>query len=163
MRTIEGSLDGSGLRVVIVAARFDKAGVIDALIEGAVETAAECSIAADALTLVRVPGALELPAAAQRLAASGEYDAIVCIGSVVRGETSHFDYVAGESARGIADVSREFGLPVTFGVITADTDEQAQARAGGDVRNNGREAMLAAVEMAILFQQLPTAGGGTSS
>ena len=163
MQTIEGSHDGSGLRIAIVAARFDKSGVIDDLIEGAVTTAAECSVADDALTLARVPGAFELPAAAQRLAASGRYDAIVCIGSVVRGETSHFEFVAGESARGIADVSREFGLPVTFGVITADTDEQAQARAGGDVRNSGREAMLAAVEMAILFRQLPTSGGGISS
>ena len=161
MRTIEGSLGGSGLRVAIVAARFDKAGVIDGLIAGAVETAAECSVADDALTLVRVPGAFELPAAAQRLAASGGYDAIVCIGAVVRGETPHFEYVAGEAARGIADVSREFGLPVSFGVITADTEGQARARAGGDVRNNGREAMLAAVEMAILFQRLPSAGGGT--
>ena len=163
MQTIAGSHDGSDLRIAIVAARFDKSGVIDALIEGAVKTAAECRVADDALTLARVPGAFELPAAAQRLAASGQYDAIVCIGSVVRGETSHFDFVAGESARGIADVSREFGLPVTFGVITADTDEQARARAGGNVRNSGREAMLAAVEMAILFQQLPTAGRGTSS
>jgi 6,7-dimethyl-8-ribityllumazine synthase len=162
VRTIEGSSDGSGLRIAIVAARFDKSGVMDALIEGAVKTAAECNVSSDATTLVRVPGAFELPAAAQRLAASGDYDAIVCVGSVVRGETSHFDFVAGEAARGISDVSREFGLPVTFGVITADTDEQARARAGGDVRNSGREAMLAAVEMAILFQQLPTAGGGKS-
>ena len=103
---------------------------------------------------VRVPGAFELPAAARRLAAGGGYDAIVCLGAVIRGETPHFDYVAGESARGIADAARDFDLPVTFGVITADTEQQARARAGGSAGNKGREAMLAAIEMATLFAGL---------
>jgi 6,7-dimethyl-8-ribityllumazine synthase len=155
VRLIEGTLDGSGLRIAIIASRFDKANVLDALIDGATSAASECNVPDDALDLVRVPGAFELPMTARRLAASDAYDAIVCIGSVVRGETAHFDYVAGEAARGIADAAADFDLPVTFGVITADTDEQAQARAGGDVRNTGREAMLAAVEMAMLFAQLP--------
>ena len=165
MRTLEGTGDGSELRLAIVASRFDKAQVMERLIEGAVEAACECGVPEQSLDLVRVPGAFELPAAARRLGASGRYDAIVCVGSVVRGETPHFDYVAGESARGIAAASREFGLPVTFGVITADTEDQARERAGGAAGNRGREAMLAAVEMATLFTRLPhailpeTAGG----
>ncbi len=154
MRTIEGSLDGAGLRVAVVASRFDKAQVMERLIEGAVGTAGECGLPEDGLDLVRVPGAFELPAAARRLAASGRYDAIVCVGAVIRGETPHFDYVAGEAARGISEAARDFDLPVTFGVITADTEEQARERAGGEAGNKGREAMLAAIEMATLFAGL---------
>lgn len=154
MRIIEGSLDGAGLRVAVVASRFDKAQVMERLIEGAVGTAGECGLPEDGLDLVRVPGAFELPAAARRLAASGRYDAIVCVGAVIRGETPHFDYVAGEAARGISEAARDFDLPVTFGVITADTEEQARERAGGEAGNKGREAMLAAIEMATLFAGL---------
>ena len=161
MRTIEGPLDGSALRLAIVASRFDKANVIDRLIEGAVQTAGECDVPDDALDLVRVPGALELPVTARRLAVTLRYDAIVCVGAVIRGETPHFDYVAGEAARGIADAARDFGVPVTFGVITADTEQQARERAGGKAGNRGREAMLAAIEMATLFAALP--GGNQSS
>ena len=102
------------------------------------------------LDVVWVPGAFELPMAARWLAESGEYDAIACVGAVIRGETPHFDFVAGEAARGIAEVAREWGLPVTFGVITSDNLAQAQARSGGAVGNKGREAMLAAIEMATL-------------
>jgi 6,7-dimethyl-8-ribityllumazine synthase len=160
VRTLEGSHDGSGLRIAVIASRFDKANVVDALIEGAVSTALECGIADGSLDLVRVPGAFELPAAARRLAASGRYDALACVGAVIRGETSHFDYVAGEAARGIADASSQFGLPVTFGVITADNDDQARARAGAD-RNMGRDAMLAAVEMAMLWARLAEEGEGS--
>ena len=154
MRTIEGPVDGSGLRLAVVASRFDKALVLDRLIEGATVTAREYGVQDDALDVVRVPGAFELPVAARRLAASGRYDAIVCIGSVVRGETPHFDYVAGEAARGIQDAARDFDMPITFGVITADNDEQARERAGGKVGNKGSEAMLAAIEMATLFARL---------
>ena len=154
MRTIEGPLDGSGLRLAVVASRFDKAKVLDRLIEGAVKTASECGLPEDALDVVRVPGAFELPAAARRLASSGRYDAIVCIGAVVRGETPHFEYISGESARGIAEAARDFDLPVTFGVITADTEEQARERAGGRAGNKGSEAMLAAIEMATLFARI---------
>ena len=151
MRTVEGSLDGSGLRLALIVSRFDKAQVIDRLIEGAVETARQCGLPEDGLDLVRVPGAFELPVAARRLAASGLYDAIVCVGAVVRGETPHFDYVAGEAARGISEAARDFDLPVTFGVITADTEQQARERAGGEAGNKASEAMLAAIEMATLF------------
>ncbi len=160
MRTIEGPLDGSALRLAIVASRFDKANVIERLIEGAVQTAEECGVPDDALDLVRVPGALELPVTARRLAATDRYDAIVCVGAVVRGETPHFNYVAGEAARGIADAARDCGVPVTFGVITADTEQQARERAGGKAGNKGRDAMLAAIEMATLFAALP---GGSQS
>ncbi len=160
MRTIEGPLDGSALRLAIVASRFDKANVIERLIEGAVQTAGECGVPDDALDLVRVPGALELSVTARRLAVTDRYDAIVCVGAVVRGETPHFNYVAGEAARGIADAARDFGVPVTFGVITADTEQQARERAGGKAGNKGREAMLAAIEMATLFATLP---GGNQS
>ncbi|MEE8337115.1 MAG: 6,7-dimethyl-8-ribityllumazine synthase [Dehalococcoidia bacterium] len=155
MRTIEGALDGSALRLAIVASRFDKANVIERLIEGAVQTAGECGVPDDALDLVRVPGAFELPVVARRLAVTDLYDAIVCVGAVIRGETPHFNYVAGEAARGIADAARDFGVPVTFGVITADTEQQARERAGGKAGNKGREAMLAAIEMATLFAALP--------
>ena len=160
MRTIEGPLDGSALRLAIVASRFDKANVIERLIEAAVQTAGECGVPEDALDLVRVPGAFELPLTARRLAMTDLYDAIVCVGAVVRGETPHFNYVAGEAARGIADAARDCDVPVTFGVITADTEQQARERAGGKAGNKGREAMLAAIEMATLFAALP---GGKQS
>ena len=154
MRTIEGSLDGSGLRLAIVASRFDKAGVMDRLIEGALDAARQCGVAEQALDLVRVPGAFELPVAARRLAASGRYDAIVCVGAVIRGQTPHFEYVAGEAARGIAEAARDFDLPVSFGVITADDEQQARERVGGRAGHRGREAMLAAIEMATLSATL---------
>ena len=153
MAVFEGPLDGSELRVAVVVSRFNEL-ITERLLEGAKRTASEHGVTEDALDVVWVPGAFELPMAAQRLAESGQYDAIACVGAVIRGETPHFDFVAGEAARGVADVAREFGLPVTFGVITSDTVEQAQARAGGAVGNTGREAMLAAIEMATLFRIL---------
>jgi len=149
MRTLEGPLDGAGLRVAIVVSRFNEL-ITERLLQGAVAAAREHGIADDALDVVWVPGAFELPAAARWLAQSGRYDAIACMGAVIRGETPHFDYVAGEAARGISAAAREFELPVTFGVVTANTVEQARARAGGAVGNRGREAMLAAIEMATL-------------
>jgi 6,7-dimethyl-8-ribityllumazine synthase len=149
VRTLEGPLDGAGLRLAVVVSRFNEL-ITERLLQGAVETARECGVYDDSLDVVWVPGAFELPTAALWLANSARYDAIACVGAVIRGETPHFDFVAGEAARGIAQVARESGLPVTFGVITADTLTQAQARAGGAVGNKGREAMLAAIEMATL-------------
>lgn len=148
-RTFEGPLDGASLRVAVVVSRFNEL-ITEKLLAGAVDTALECGVPDESIDVVWVPGAFELPMAAQWLADSGAYDAIACVGAVIRGETPHFDFVAGEAARGIADVARESGLPVTFGVITSDTLAQAQARAGGTVGNKGREAMLAAIEMATL-------------
>jgi 6,7-dimethyl-8-ribityllumazine synthase len=149
VRTLEGPLNGAGLRLAIVVSRFNEF-ITERLLQGAIETAYECGVADRDIDVVWVPGAFELPTAALWLADSRRYDAIACVGAVIRGETPHFDFVAGEAARGIADVARESGLPVTFGVITADTLAQAQARAGGAAGNKGREAMLAAIEMATL-------------
>ena len=106
------------------------------------------------MRVVWVPGAFELPQAAARLAAAGDVDALVCVGCVIRGETPHFDYVAGEAARGISEVGRSTGVPTTFGLITANTREQAEARAGGAVGNRGEEAALAALELLMLFADL---------
>ncbi len=149
MRTLEGPLDGAGLRVAVVVSRFNEL-ITERLLKGATDTAIESGVAGDDIDVVWVPGAFELPMAAQWLASTDRYDAIACVGAVIRGQTPHFDFVAGEAARGIGSVALEFGVPVTFGVITSDTLEQAQARAGGVVGNKGREAMLAAIEMATL-------------
>jgi 6,7-dimethyl-8-ribityllumazine synthase len=156
VRTVEGTIDGSGLRVAIVVARFNEL-ITERLLQGAVDTAREHGVADEAIEVVWVPGAFELPMAAQRLARSARFDAIACCGAVIRGETPHFDFVAGEAARGVARVALESGLPVTFGVITSDNVEQAQARAGGAVGNKGREAMLAAIEMANVLNAIDAA------
>ncbi len=153
MATFEGSLDGSGQRLAIVVSRFNEI-VTEPLLRGAIATARDRGIDDEALDVVRVPGAFELPQAARRLAEQGAYDAIVCLGAVVRGETPHFDYVCSEAARGITLVSQEFNLPVTFGVLTCDTMEQARARAGGSAGNKGDEAMRAAIEMVNVFKTI---------
>ena len=144
--------------MAIVVSRFNET-ITEQLLRGAADTAVEHGVPVDSIDVTWVPGAFELPMAARRLAATGRYDAIVCTGAVIRGETPHFDFVAGEAARGIMDVSRDFPIPVTFGVITSDNVEQAQARAGGAVGNKGREAMLAAIEMATLFPLIAGAEG----
>lgn len=156
MRVIEGPLDGSALRVAVVVSRFNEM-ITEKLLQGATATALEHGVPEDRIDVVWVPGAYELPMAARRLASTGRYDAIACTGAVIRGQTPHFDFVAGEAARGILDVARDFSIPVTFGVITSDNVEQAQARAGGAVGNKGREAMLAALEMATLFPLIDAA------
>ena len=155
--------EGRELRLALVVSRYHGA-VTGALREGAEAAAREGGVAPGALHVVEVPGAFELPVAARRLAASGRYEAIACVGAVVRGGTPHFDYVAGEAARGIAEVARDFTLPVTFGLITADTQRQARERARGAgsgwAGNKGHEAMGAAIEMARLFRQIDAADGG---
>ncbi len=153
MATYEGDLDASQLRLAVVVSRFNER-VTSRLLDGAREAAREHGLPDDRLDVVHVPGAFELPQAARRLAALARYDAIACVGAVIRGETPHFDFVAGEAARGVAQVAADFDLPVTFGVITADTGAQARERAGGAVGNKGREAMLAAIEMANLLPQI---------
>ena len=134
------------MRIGIALARFNQA-VTDRLIAGALEALVQQGVADDAIDVATVPGAFELPLCAQRLASTGRYDALICLGAVVRGETPHFDFVAGEAARGIAEISRRFDLPVAFGLLTTDTIEQALARAGGDRGNKGAEAALTALEM----------------
>jgi 6,7-dimethyl-8-ribityllumazine synthase len=154
MRTITGNFEADGARFAVVATRWNDT-VVDRLVEGALEVLRDCGVAEDDITLVRVPGAFELPLACDRLAESGDYDAVIALGAVIRGETPHFDYVAGECARGLSVTALEYAIPVTFGVITADTVEQAEARAQPDEdHNKGVEAATAAVEMVSLLRQL---------
>ncbi len=153
-RTIEGGFAGEHLKVAIVASRFNEA-IVERLVDGALDCLKRHAVPDEYVTVTWVPGAFELPQAANRLARSGEFDAIVCVGAVIRGDTPHFDYVAGEAARGVGDVALATGIPVTFGVLTTDSIEQADDRAGGKMGNKGFEAALAALEMANLFAALP--------
>jgi 6,7-dimethyl-8-ribityllumazine synthase len=154
IRTFEGSFDGRHLRVAVVASRFNRA-IASRLVEGALDCLRRHGVEEQDISLVWVPGAFELPAASRRVAASGEVDAVVCVGSVIRGETPHFDYVAGEAARGIGAASEATGIPIAFGVLTTDDVEQAEERAGGKAGNKGFDAAMAAIEMANLFAGLP--------
>lgn len=153
IRTIEGGRSAKGLRIAIVAARFNHF-VVDKLLAGAVETLTQAGISSQDLDIVRVPGAFELPLAARKLAASHNYDAVITLGAVIRGGTPHFDYVAGECARGVSQAARDSGVPVIFGVLTCDTLEQATERSGGAHGNKGADSALAAVEMADLLRKL---------
>lgn len=153
VRVHSGTLDAAGLRVGIVAARFNEA-VVSSLVDGAVDALLRHKALPGDIQVAWVPGAFELPVVLERLAASGEVDALVALGCVVRGATPHFDYVAGECASGAAAVSRTHGLPIAFGVLTTDTWEQAVERAGGKLGNKGAESALAAVETARLLQSL---------
>ncbi len=150
-RTLQAGPSGDGLRIGVALARFNQA-VTDRLLAGALEALGHHGVADDAIDVVLVPGAFELPLCAERMAATGRYDALVCLGAVVRGETPHFEYVAGEAARGIGDVARRHDLPVAFGVLTTDTIEQALARAGGARGNKGYEAAVTALEMVHLLR-----------
>jgi len=149
----KGGLTARGCRFAVVASRFHEE-IGKRLVEGAREALRRHGVADKDVLVVWVPGAFELPQAALALARRRLVDALVCVGCVIRGETPHFEYVAGEAARGLADVARLTGLPVTFGVITANTTEQAVERAGGRVGNRGEEAALAALELVALFQSL---------
>jgi len=142
-----------GARFAIVAARFN-GEITDALLEGAVATLAEHGVPDDHVSVVRVPGAYEIPITAKRLAASGRYEAIIALGAVVRGGTPHFEYVAGECARGVGRVALDEDVPVIFGVLTTDTDSQALDRAGGKEGNKGHEAAVAGLEMVTLLRRL---------
>jgi len=145
------SIDGA--RFAIVAARFN-AVITDALLDGAAATLAEHGVPDDHVSVVQVPGAFEIPITAKRLAASGRYEAIIALGAVVRGATPHFEYVAGECARGVSRVALAENVPVIFGVLTTDNDEQARERAGGKEGNKGCEAALAGLEMVTLLRRL---------
>lgn len=151
VQVTEYSIDGA--RFAIVASRFN-ATISDALLEGAVATLAEHGVPDDHVSVVQVPGAFEIPITAKRLAASGRYEAIIALGAVVRGGTPHFEYVAGECARGVAAVALAEDVPVIFGVLTTDTEDQARERAGGGEGNKGSEAALAGLEMVTLLRRL---------
>ena len=149
-----GSLDGVGLRIAVVVARFN-GFITERLLTGARRAFRACRVAEADIAVVWAPGAFELPLLAQRLARSRQFDAVVCLGCVIRGETAHFEHVATASARGILDAGLVSGIPVVFGVLTTDTVEQARARSGTETNNKGEEAVRTAVEMANLMRQLP--------
>ena len=153
---LQGGSDGAGLRVAVVVANFNDF-ITSRLLEGARAALARSGVRDDDITIARVPGAFELPLVAKRLAESGQQDAVICLGAVIRGETGHYEHVAGEAAKGIANAALSSGVPVIFGVLTTDTLEQAINRAGGKSGNNGYNAGLAAVEMANLTRALDTA------
>jgi len=153
MRTFEGDLLGRGRRFAIVIARFNEA-IGRRLFEGAVDGLRRHGIADEDIAVAWVPGAFEIPLVAQRLAATGKYDAVICLGAVIRGATPHFEYVAGNAASGVAAASRETGVPVIFGVLTTDTIEQAVERSGTKAGNNGFGAAVAAIEMANVLDAI---------
>ncbi len=148
---IEGNLSSQGLRIALVASRFNSF-VTDRLVEGAIDAIVRTGGDPEELRIYKVPGAFEIPLVAKRLAASERFDAVVCLGAVIRGSTPHFDYVASEVAKGVAQVALETGVPVSFGVLTTDTLEQAIERAGSKAGNKGFEAAMAAVETANLLR-----------
>ena len=152
-KIIEGKLDAKGLRVGLLVSRFNSF-ISDRLVEGAVDALLRHGADKEAIDIVRVPGAFEIPPAAQQMAKSGRFDAIICLGAVIRGATPHFDYVSAEVSKGIASVSLEAGIPVAFGVLTTDTIEQAIERAGSKAGNKGFDAAMAAIEMANLYKAL---------
>ena len=147
---IEGDLQAAGKRFGIIVSRFNSF-VSERLLEGALDTLLRSGADDGAIDVVRVPGAFEIPIMAQKMAKAGNYDALICLGAVIRGATSHYDLVANEAAKGIAQVGMETGVPVIFGVLTTDTIEQAIERAGSKAGNKGSEAALAAIEMINLL------------
>jgi len=152
MRIYEGSLDGVGLRIALVASRFNES-VVRQLVAGASDCLRRHGVADDDVELAWVPGAYEIPIVARRLASSGRFDAIVALGCVVRGQTAHFDYVAGQAAE-VGRIAASTGIPIAFGVLTTETFEQALDRAGGKLGNKGWDAALAAIETARLMAEL---------
>jgi 6,7-dimethyl-8-ribityllumazine synthase len=150
---LSGERDVSGFRFAIVVTRWNEA-YTSRLLDGAQEALRECRATEDAVEVFKVPGAFELPLACLKAAESGRFDAVIALGLVLRGETPHFDFVAGEAARGITDASLITGVPVLFGVITADTEQQAEDRCGTRSTNKGYEAAIAAVEIVDLYRRM---------
>lgn len=153
MTTYEGSLTGNDGKYALVVGRWNSF-VVEHLVNGAIDTLLRHGIEESQLTIVRVPGAFEIPLACQRLAVKGGFDAIIALGAVIRGGTPHFEHVAGECTKGISQVSLEHGVPITFGVLTVDSIEQAVERAGTKAGNKGAEAAISALEMVNLFKQI---------
>ena len=154
MTDYEGQLRGDGLRVAIAASRFNDF-ITERLLSGARDGLRRHGVDEDSITVAWAPGAFELPLVAQRLAASGDYDAVICIGAVIRGATGHYEHVAGQCAAGIERVQLDTGVPVIFGVLTTENVEQAIERAGTKAGNKGFESAMTAIEMADLLRQLP--------
>ncbi len=153
MAEFSGTPSGRGRRFAVLASRFNEV-ITQRLVDGALDALVKHGAVFEDVDIVWVPGAWELPAAARRLLVTERYDAVVALGAVIRGETPHFEYVAGEASRGLADASAEFDTPIGFGLLTCDNMAQAEARAGGEHGNKGWEAALAALEMVDLFTQL---------
>ena len=153
IKTIEGAMTTSGARICLVVTRWNSF-IVDSLEAGAIDTLKRHGVAETDINIVRVPGAFELPLVLEKIAAKGEYDAIVALGAVIRGGTPHFEYVAGECVKGMAQVMLKHGVPIAFGVLTVDSIEQAIERAGTKAGNKGGEAAAAAIEMVNLLRQL---------
>lgn len=153
MKLYEGKLVSKDIKIGIVAARFNEF-ITSKLLGGAVDALKRHDVDDDNIEVAWVPGAFEIPVAAQRMAQSKKYDAIICLGAVIKGATSHYDYVCAEVSKGVASVSLQFGLPVMFGVLTTDNIEQAIERAGTKAGNKGYDCALSAIEMANLFRQI---------
>jgi 6,7-dimethyl-8-ribityllumazine synthase len=154
VRVFEGRLAGTGMRVAVVCARFN-GFITDALLAGARDTLRRTGVADGDVAVVWVPGAFELPLAALRVAASGHFDAVITLGAVIRGATTHYDLVAGQCAAGVARAQLDTGVPIAFGVLTTETTDQAIERAGTKAGNKGAEAALTAIEMVDLLRRLP--------
>ena len=154
MTTYEGNLRGDGLRIAIACARFNDF-IGTRLLDGARDALVRHGVDEGSITVAWAPGAFELPLVAKRLASSGEFDAVICLGAVIRGATGHYDFVAGNCASGIQQAQLDTGVPVIFGVLTTDTIEQAIERAGTKAGNKGFESAMTAIEMADLLRQLP--------
>ena len=146
MKVFEGNFDGKGIKIAIVASRFNEF-ITKELIGGAEDTLLRHNVNTDDIYLYRVPGAFEIPSVCNKIAESGKYDAVITLGAVIRGSTPHFDYVAAEVSKGVASVSMKYNIPVIFGVLTTDTIEQAVERAGTKAGNKGSDAAMAALEM----------------
>ncbi len=153
IKTFEGTFIAPQGRFALVVGRFNSF-VVESLLQGAIDALVRHGIKPDDLTIIRVPGAFEIPLAVQKIAKRDEFDAIIALGAVIRGGTPHFEYVAGECTKGLAQVSMEFGVPVSFGVLTVDSIEQAIERSGTKAGNKGAEAALSALEMVSLLAQL---------
>jgi 6,7-dimethyl-8-ribityllumazine synthase len=154
MQVIEAGLTAKGKKFAIVVARFNSF-IVESLLDGAVDTLKRVGDVADQdITVVRIPGAFEMPLAVQKVAASGKYDAVIALGAVIRGGTPHFEYVAGECTKGLAQVMMQHSIPVAFGVLTVDSIEQAVERAGTKMGNKGGEAAMSALEMVNVLSQL---------
>jgi 6,7-dimethyl-8-ribityllumazine synthase len=153
MAEFAGLPSGAGRRVAVLASRFNEP-IVKKLVDGALEALLKYGVVFEDIDVVWVPGAWELPIAARRLLETERYDGIVAVGAVIRGETAHFDFIAGEASRGLAEASAESETPIGFGVLTCDTDEQAEARAGGAHGNKGWDAAVATLEMADLMDRL---------
>lgn len=155
-KVIEGKLVGTGKRFAVVSARFNNF-LSDSLIEGAIDVLVRHGVESDDITLVKCPGSFELPVTIKKVLEHGAYDAVVCLGVLIRGGTPHFDYIAAEATKGVATLSQRTGVPITYGILTCDTIEQAIERSGTKAGNKGADAAMAALEMANLYDSIASA------